>query len=347
MKGIINFINDLRHKDSLDVVDDNGHINLSDMILNSTRLAPAKELMLQTIQEWKDTFNAITDMITIHDKDFNIIYANKAAEKILKLPFSEYSARKCYRYYHGVDAPPARCPSCNCSRTGHPVCFETYEPSLNMFMEIRALPRFNGAGEVIGIIHIVRDISERKKIERDLKAATTDWESTFDSVPELILIIDKGLNILRCNRSFAKFAGKSPEEIIGGKCKDFFRCSGHQANNCIEQIRRDDSIQIEIQTACGKWFKINHQPVIEDGKESGKTIIVATDISDLKTTQEYLISSKSELQERVKELEKFYEMAVGRELRMAGLKKELKKMRAELSRYIKEEHEASSGSLLT
>lgn len=335
MKGINNFINELRYKDVSGAIDESRHTHLSDIILNSTDLAPAKELMLQTIQEWEDTFNAITDMITIHDKDFNIIYANKAAEKILKLPFSEYTARKCYRFYHGADAPPEGCPSCNCSRTGHPVCFETFEPNLNMFLEIRAIPRFNEIGQVVGIIHIVRDISERKKIERNLKAATTDWESTFDNVTELILIIDKGLTILRCNRSFAKFAGKKTEEIIGCKCKDFFQCSGHQAENCMEQIRRDNSMQIEIQTRCGQWFKINHQPILEGGKESGKTIIVATDITDLKKTQEYLISSKSELQARVIELEKFYEMAVGRELRMAGLKKELKKMKEEVSQFKK------------
>lgn len=295
-------------------------------------------------QVLESIFDGITDLITVHDKDFNIIYANKAAEKILKLPFSEYSTRKCFRYYHGADAPPEGCPSCNCSRMGHPVCFETFEPSLNMYMEIRAIPRFNRSGQVVGIIHIVRDISERKKIECDLKAATTDWESTFDSVPELILIIDKGLTILRCNRSFAKFAGKRPEEITGCKCKDFFQCSGHQAENCMEQICREDSMQIEIQTRCGQWFKINHQPVLEGGKESGKTIIVATDITDLKKTQEYLISSKSELQERVIELEKFYEMAVGRELRMAGLKKELRKMKAEVLQYKKEDSGDKDGN---
>ena len=45
-----------------------------------------EELILQSRHDWEDTFHAITDVITIHDKDFNIIYANKAAKKMLKLP---------------------------------------------------------------------------------------------------------------------------------------------------------------------------------------------------------------------------------------------------------------------
>ena len=61
----------------------------------------ADELILQSILSWEDTFNNITDMITIHDKDFNIIFANKSAEKMLQLPIMDISKNKCYKYYHG------------------------------------------------------------------------------------------------------------------------------------------------------------------------------------------------------------------------------------------------------
>ena len=42
-----------------------------------------EELVFQAKQDWEETFHTITDMVTIHDKDFNIVYANKAAEKML------------------------------------------------------------------------------------------------------------------------------------------------------------------------------------------------------------------------------------------------------------------------
>ncbi|MEN8265028.1 MAG: PAS domain S-box protein, partial [Nitrospirota bacterium] len=62
--------------------------------------------ILQSKLDWEDTFNTITDMITIHDSDFNIIRSNRAAKKILGLPFLEIRDAKCYKYYHGKDHPP-------------------------------------------------------------------------------------------------------------------------------------------------------------------------------------------------------------------------------------------------
>lgn len=41
---------------------------------------------LHTYRDWEDILDNITDMITIHDRNYNIIHANKAAEKLLKLP---------------------------------------------------------------------------------------------------------------------------------------------------------------------------------------------------------------------------------------------------------------------
>jgi transcriptional regulator with PAS, ATPase and Fis domain len=126
------------------------------------------ELIFQSVYSWEDTFNNITDMITVHDKDFNIIHANKAAEKILDLPLLKNKKAKCYEHYHGEGTPPKGCPSCECLKTEKPVAFEKFEPHLNKFLEIRAMPQFDGKKQLIGVIHIVRDITERKRMEDEI-----------------------------------------------------------------------------------------------------------------------------------------------------------------------------------
>jgi PAS domain S-box-containing protein len=128
-----------------------------------------EEQLFQIKQDWEDTFNIITDMITIHDKDFNIIHANKAAEKILGLPFLDVSPSKCYQFYHGTGCPPEGCPSCECLKTGLPSTSEIYEPYLKMFIEIRAIPRFDSNNNLSGLIHVVRDITGRKRLEDQLR----------------------------------------------------------------------------------------------------------------------------------------------------------------------------------
>ncbi len=144
----------------------------------------AEEQIFQAKQNWEFTFNSITDMVTVHDKDYNIILANKAAEKILGLPLlKKVKDTKCFRYYHGTGAPPEGCPSCNCLQTGAPALFEIFEPHLNRFIEIRAIPRFDSNNQLIGLIHVVRDITERKKLERQIEEyashlETQVWERT-------------------------------------------------------------------------------------------------------------------------------------------------------------------------
>jgi PAS domain S-box-containing protein len=128
-----------------------------------------EHMILQSKLEWEDTFNTITDMITIHDHEFNIIRANKAAEEILGLPLLSAEQPKCYRYYHGKKSPPQNCPSCECIDTGKPVSFEMYEPHLDKYLEIRAMPRFDNDDQIIGLIHVIRDITERKRVEGALQ----------------------------------------------------------------------------------------------------------------------------------------------------------------------------------
>ncbi|MDH3852119.1 MAG: PAS domain S-box protein, partial [Deltaproteobacteria bacterium] len=128
--------------------------------------------ILQSKLDWEDTFDTITDMITIHDKDFNIIRANKTAREMLRLPsVGVTKAIKCYEYYHGTDCPPENCLSCACLETGTSDSFEIFEPHLNKYLEIRAMPRLDRDNQVVGLIHVIRDISERKKVEDALQRA--------------------------------------------------------------------------------------------------------------------------------------------------------------------------------
>jgi PAS domain S-box-containing protein len=142
-----------------------------------SRRKKMEELVMQSRYDWEDTFHAITDSITIHDKDFNIIYANKAAKEMLKLPeLDHHFVHKCFKFYHGTKQPPEGCPSCDCLKTGKPANFEIFEPHLNTYIEIRSMPRFNSNNKLIGLIHIARDVTERKEAEEEIRKAKDELE---------------------------------------------------------------------------------------------------------------------------------------------------------------------------
>jgi PAS domain-containing protein len=111
-----------------------------------------------------NTFDIMGEtMITFHDKDFNIITANKTAREILGLPSLIGTGIKCYKYFHGTDSPPEQCPSCKCLLSGEPVFFEIFEPHLNKCIQIRTFPQFDENNAFMGLIHFVRDITHESE----------------------------------------------------------------------------------------------------------------------------------------------------------------------------------------
>ena len=135
-----------------------------------------EEAISKSKQDWQEVFDTITDMITLHDADFNIIQANKAAGEILGLPCITSTRAKCYRFYHGADRPLEECPGCRVLMTGEPASISIFEPTLEKFLEIRAIPRFDRKKRLTGLIHIVRDITQRRQAERELEKYQTRLE---------------------------------------------------------------------------------------------------------------------------------------------------------------------------
>jgi len=315
------------------VKDEEGRVtSVVETAIDITEQKEMEKMLREAKKDWEDTFDGITDMITIHDRDFNIIRANRAAREILKLPDLEVNkVIKCFKYYHGKDCPPEGCPSCECLRTGKPAVFELFEPHINRHIEIRAMPRFDDKGQIIGLIHIVRDITEQKRSEKEkdrlfkeIVNAKTQWEMTFDNASEMILLVDDELNIIRCNRSFANFAQIPIEDLIGKRCTDFIPCSA-------EDIRATDTIvRKEVTTDRDIWLSLSFYTIRDEKGRIIHHLIIGTDVTRLKHTEQRLLNSEKKLKKRVDELEKFYKVAIDREAKMRELKTQIRQLTEEI-----------------
>lgn len=182
------------------------------------------------------------------------------------------------------------------------------------------------------LIFIMRDTTERTRSEKrihhllaTLTKAKEEWEKTFDSVTEQIILVDRHLNIIRSNKSFAKAMRSSVHELIGRKCDEFMLCD--QAWLSGIKNNKEQSNRTEVRTYDGHWLYVSTLPIYDKNNNFLYSIITATDITELKKTQKNLTESKQELNERVSELENFYDMAVNRELKMIKLKEKVKKLK--------------------
>jgi PAS domain S-box-containing protein len=80
------------------------------------------------------------------------------------------------------------------------------------------MPWRNAQGKIMGTFGISREITEKKKVELDLIHALKQWQTTFNSVSDIVWILGKDYKIVRSNNSTVTILGKNPDEVIGKEC---------------------------------------------------------------------------------------------------------------------------------
>jgi PAS domain S-box-containing protein len=135
-------------------------------------------------QEWEATFNSITDMIAIQDKDFKLIRANKAFVDAFGGKSERLIGRKCYEIFHNLKQPFHQCPLVKSLQTHQPRTEQFWEPHLKIFLEVNVSPIYTENQELIGCVHIAKDISERKKNENEIMETLSVTQNLLEDLEE-------------------------------------------------------------------------------------------------------------------------------------------------------------------
>ncbi|OGC95777.1 MAG: hypothetical protein A2W25_00435, partial [candidate division Zixibacteria bacterium RBG_16_53_22] len=76
-------------------------------------------------------------------------------------------------------------------------------------------PVLNKLGRIIGFIAIQRDVTERKRAEKQLRVEKAYLEKLIESAPEAVVVVGNDGNIIRINGEFSRMFGYSFEEAEG------------------------------------------------------------------------------------------------------------------------------------
>jgi diguanylate cyclase (GGDEF)-like protein/PAS domain S-box-containing protein len=142
----------------------------------------AQKAVEQVKEEWELTFHSVRDLIAIVDTKYRIRRANRALTEIIGSTTQQVVGMKCFRCFHGTDEPPADCPHTKLLIDGKEHSTEIFGSRLGGVFEATVFPLQNRSGQVIGAVHVARNITERKRMELERDKLIDELSAAKDAL---------------------------------------------------------------------------------------------------------------------------------------------------------------------
>jgi PAS domain S-box-containing protein len=183
-------------------------------------------------------------------------------------------------------------------------------------------------GNVIGAIGVLRDM-------RELEKERAYAESLIENAPDPVFVSDLEGKILQANDAVSELLGFRKDEVVEQSLSRFISPEETQEFTAAvrEVVERGvtRNARLNPRSASGEIIPttLNASALRDsDGKVIG-AIGILRDMRAYEEVVQDLEQSKTELQEKILDLEKFEEVVVGRELKMIALEKELESLQRE------------------
>jgi PAS domain S-box-containing protein len=181
-------------------------------------------------REWKSTFDAIKDSVILTDGEFKIIQANLASSQFFGRPLDQVIGKTCWQLVHGANEAPEGCPLKRAKDTKKHEEMEFYLPQKGIWAADSVDPVLDEQGRLTGVVHIIRDITDRKKAEEALREEKNKTHQYLDIAGTMLLAIDANGKVSLANKKGCETLEYDEKDIIG---KDWF-------DNFIPKRMRED-----------------------------------------------------------------------------------------------------------
>ena len=136
---------------------------------------------------------------------------------------------------------------------------------------------------------------EKARLHEKIRTAKREWELTFDSVPDAVLIFDDQCRVRRANRAATEIFEMPFSKLLGRPCYEVLHGVGQAPPNCPHQqlltTQRNDFEEPRL----GKTFDVTITPLRNTNGTFLGCIHVLRDISDRQRTEQALRHSEEQL----------------------------------------------------
>ncbi|MBI5846406.1 MAG: PAS domain S-box protein [Nitrospirae bacterium] len=260
-----------------------------------------------------------TPVIIVHDPDSTHMTGNRAADDLLKQPHGaevSLSAPSKVRPRHfralkdGRELRLEELPAQRAARGEHVQDFEfslVFDDGTIRHLLGYGTPLLDDRGFPRGAVHVLIDITDRKKSEAALARSKSEFEAMFNSITDAVVFADMQRRVLMVNPAVERLFGYSPDEIIGRSAEIFY-----PDGDTYERIGREvylnqtnvDSMPFEVRYRRRDGSLFYAETLGTKVKDVQGNIIgfigIHRDITERKQAAEELQRAHDELEERIR-----------------------------------------------
>ncbi len=188
----------------------NGRVGVGGYIRDISERKQQLGMIEQSSKKWFTTFDTIKDGIALLAVDQTVMQANRAFADLVNKPFKEIIGKKCYELVHDDRSPHPQCPFRRMLKSKKR---ESMELAIaDRTFEILADPIINDAGAITGAVHIMSDITERKRIVQALQESEDKFKHVFEAAN-----VGKSITLptgeIYVNQAFCDMIGYKQKEL--------------------------------------------------------------------------------------------------------------------------------------
>jgi PAS domain S-box-containing protein len=291
------------------IKDDKGNfVQQIEIVIDITERKKVENLLIESEERYRFIAESTSDGIFVIENS-RIIYTSPSFQKIFGYTFEEsykQSQGNLLDYIHPEDVDNFR----------NSIHYHTGLKHENFALKYRSLHK-NGSyiwredtitaiydgDRVFRFISVVRNISERVKVEQELVEERRLLRAIIDNIPVNVYVKDNSFKKVLSNKTDVHFAGFQDEKSVLGKT-DFELYNNETAQNSYEQdsqvIQSKESI-IGLETPLVKndgtesWLLVSKIPLLNEKEEVTGLVGVSVDITERRKSQQLLLESERTL----------------------------------------------------
>jgi PAS domain S-box-containing protein len=193
------------------------------LFLASYLLERARSVQHEQRRLYEAVFQHAPVAITVFDQLGEIVQTNRAARDMADIPLGEHSLAhrpaQALRRMDGTSYAPADAPGARALRgetlTNEPMLFQR-SPTQVRVLDASAGPVRDEAGEIVGAVLLVNDVTERHRAEAEREAAETRYALASRATSDAIWDWDLAAQTISWNPGVTKLFGYASEDIGSG-----------------------------------------------------------------------------------------------------------------------------------